>query len=209
MNKLLDKIKFQVIKSKKMYLFLVVILLIGIISGSVFITILDEHDKVTVINQIKSFFSKVQANEINYISALKNSLTSNLIYIVLIWLLGISVIGIPIIMFIVFIKGFIIGFSIAAIIITYNTVGIIGAFAYIFPHMIISSFIIIIMGCYALYLSFNIFWSVIQRKSLSFKNIINRYCVIMLISIIIMIISSLIEVFLSPYLIKIFLMFVK
>lgn len=209
MNKLLDKIKFQVIKSKKIYLFLIIIFLIGLIFGSFFIVILNEEDKLMVINQIKFFFNKLKINEIDYLIALKNSISSNLIYIILIWLLGISVIGIPIIVFLVFMKGFIVGFSLSSIIATYKIIGILGSFTYIFPHIIISSFIIIIISCYALYLSFNILFSIIQRKSIDFKNIINRYCLIMLISTIVMIIASLIEVFISPHIIKLFLVFIK
>lgn len=209
MAKLLKKLKFHIIKSKKMYLFLIIILLIGLLCGSLFITILNEEDKLMVIKQLTSFFNQIKTNKIDYPQALKNSLTTNLIYIILIWLLGISIIGIPIIIFIVFIKGFIIGFSISAIIATYKLIGLIGAFAYIFPHLIIASFIIIIISCYALYLSFNLFWSIIQKKSINFKHIINKYSMVMIISMIIMIITSLIEVFFSPYLIKLFLMMVK
>lgn len=209
MAKLLKKLKFHIIKSKKMYLFLIIILLIGLLCGSLFITILNEEDKLMVIKQLTSFFNQIKTNKIDYPQALKNSLTTNLIYIILIWLLGISIIGIPIIIFIVFIKGFIIGFSISAIIATYKLIGLIGAFTYIFPHLIIASFIIIIISCYALYLSFNLFWSIIQKKSINFKHIINKYSMVMIISMIIMIITSLIEVFFSPYLIKLFLMMVK
>lgn len=209
MAKLSAKLKFHIIKSKKMYIFLIVILLIGLIFGSFFITLLTENDKLMVTKQLTSFFNQIKLNKINYLQALKNSLATNIIYIILIWLLGISIIGIPIIIFIVFIKGFIIGFSIAAIIATYKLIGLIGAFSYIFPHLIISSFIIIIISCYALYLAFDLFFSIIQKKSINFKYTINKYSLILLISLIIMIIASLIEVFLSPYLIKLFLMLVK
>lgn len=209
MAKLLKKLKFHIIKSKKMYLFLIIILLIGLLFGSLFITILNEKDKLMVSNQLTNFFNQIKMNKINYLQALKNSLATNLIYIILIWLLGISIIGIPIIIFIVFIKGFIIGFSISAIIATYKFIGLIGAFAYIFPHLIMASFIIIIISCYALYLSFNLLCSIIQKRSINFKNIINKYGIIMLISIIVMIIASIIEVFFSPYFIKLFLMLVK
>jgi stage II sporulation protein M len=209
MNKLLNNVRYEVIREKRLYLFLTIMLFMGVISGSIFLTVLKEADKLSVTNHLVAFFTEIKNNNIQYSLAFKNSVSSNLLFIILIWLLGISVIGIPIIIFIVFIKGFIIGFSVGAIILQYKIIGLLGALAYIFPHIIISSFIILILSCYALYLSFNIFWSIVQRKNMNFKNIINRYSFIMLISIIGMILASFFEVFLSPYFIKFFLLFTK
>jgi stage II sporulation protein M len=209
MNKLWHYIKDEVIKGKKLYLFLVITLLVGVIMGSIFITILDNQDKNLVANQLITFFKQIKGNHIDYLLALKNSLTSNLIYILFIWILGISIIGIPIIIFLVFMKGFVIGFSIAAIVMKYKLLGILGAITYITPHVIILAMVILIISCYALYMSFNLFWAIIKRKTINFKDIINRYIIILGLSILFIIITSLIEVFVSPYLIKFFLIFVK
>jgi stage II sporulation protein M len=209
MNKLWQKIKYEVIKDKKIYLFLFIILIIGIITGSLFINILNTEDKTLVINEITNFFKQIKSNDINYTIALKNSFSSNLLYIILIWLLGISIIGIPIIVFIVFIKGFIIGFSVSSIILQYKFWGILGAITYIFPHVIINTLIILLLSCYALYFSFYLFWAIIKKRNINFKDIINKYSYLMLISIILIIITSLIEVFVSPYIIKLFLTFIK
>jgi uncharacterized membrane protein SpoIIM required for sporulation len=106
-------------------------------------------------------------------------------------------------------KGFVIGFSIAAIVMKYKLLGILGAITYITPHVIILAMVILIISCYALYMSFNLFWAIIKRKTINFKDIINRYIIILGLSILFIIITSLIEVFVSPYLIKFFLIFVK
>lgn len=209
MNKLWNKVNNEVIKGKKLYMFLLLVLVAGLIAGSLFITVLDNQDKTLVANQMTTFFKNIKEGHLDFMLALRNSLTSNLLFIVFIWLLGISVIGIPVIIFLVFMKGFIIGFSIASIVMKYKLIGILGAITYITPHEIISAMIILILSCYALYLSFNIFWAIIQRKSINFKDIINHYSKVMLVSVIFIIATSLIEVFLSPYIIKFFLMFTK
>jgi stage II sporulation protein M len=207
MNKLLSKLKLTTFKGQRIYLFLLIIFIIGVIFGSIFITILSDTDKSTVTTQITSFFDQIQSNKIDYLGALKNSATSNLIYIVVIWLLGISVIGIPIIILMMFLKGFIIGFSIAAIVAKYKILGLLGALTYIFPHIIISILVIFMISFYALKLSFNLFRAVVERKSINFNEIVSRYSSVMLISIILMVVASLIEAFISPYIIKFFLMF--
>ncbi|MDD2489846.1 MAG: stage II sporulation protein M [Bacilli bacterium] len=209
MGKLINYLKRDFTKDRKLILFLWLILLMGLIFGAFFITILDEHDKLTVSNYITNFFGQIKNNKLDYEMALRNCLTSNLIYILIIWLLGISIIGIPVIILLVFCKGYIIGFSIAAIIANYKFIGLLGAFTYIFPHIIIMSIVIILISCYALSISTNLLRALIKRREINFKNIINRYCLVMLFGIIITVIVSIIEVYISPYLIKIFLFFIK
>jgi len=208
MNKLFTKLKLSSIKGKRLYLFLLLVFIIGVLFGSIFITILDEPDKNTVISQITSFFDQIKNNKIDYMGVLKNSVSSNLLFILFVWILGISVIGIPIIIIMMFLKGFMIGFSIAAIIAKYKLIGILGSLTYIFPHIIISLLVIFMMSYYALRLSFSLLIAVVERKSINFNEIINRYLLVLVISVIAMVVASLIETFLSPYIIKIFLFFI-
>ena len=58
MNKLFSRLKSSTIKGKKLYLFLLTILLIGVLFGSIFLTILDEADKTSVLKQVVSFLTK-------------------------------------------------------------------------------------------------------------------------------------------------------
>lgn len=209
MSKLLSKLKLSSIRTQKLYLFLLLIFIIGVIFGSLFITILDEPDKKTILDQISVFFSDIKKNQINYIEVLKNSITSNLLATAFIWVLGISIIGIPIIVIMIFLKGFMIGFSVAAIIAKYKLIGILGSLTYIFPHYIISFLVLLMISYYALRFSFNLLEAVVKRKAINFSEIINRYTFVMLIGIVAMVIASLIETFVSPYIIKLFLLFVK
>ena len=53
------------------------------------------------------FFNNIKDNKLNYIDTLKNSIISNMSLIIVIWLLGISIIGVPIITFLYFCKSFV------------------------------------------------------------------------------------------------------
>jgi stage II sporulation protein M len=208
MNKLFSKVKMPAFKNKRLYLFLLLIFIIGVIFGSIFITILDDSDKASVLSQIGDFFSKIKSNKFDFAEVFKSSVTSNLLYIALVFILGISIIGIPIVIIMLFLKGFMIGFSIASIIAKYKIIGLLGAITYIFPHIIISAIVIFVISYYALKISFSILKSVIEKKTINFSEIINRYSVIMLIGVIAMVISSLIETFISPYIMKLFTLFI-
>jgi stage II sporulation protein M len=169
---------------------------------------LDDSDKASVLSQIGDFFSKIKSNKFDFAEVFKSSVTSNLLYIALVFILGISIIGIPIVIIMLFLKGFMIGFSIASIIAKYKIIGLLGAITYIFPHIIISAIVIFVISYYALKISFSILKSVIEKKTINFSEIINRYSVIMLIGVIAMVISSLIETFISPYIMKLFTLFI-
>jgi stage II sporulation protein M len=195
-------VKKEFSSNRRGYLFLFGLIIIGIIFGSLFITILDKHDKLLVTNQITSFFNEIKSNNMNYILALKNSLVNNVLLVMGIWILGISIIGVPIIIFCLFFKGFIIGFSMVSIVYKYKYLGALLSFIYIFPNNIISIIILLILSRYACKLSFGLISAVIQKKNIDFKEIITKYFRLLLISIILIVISSLIEVFIIPYIFK-------
>lgn len=207
MNKLVDVIKYLVIRKQKLFLFLFILFLLGIVFGSLFISILSDQDKVKVVEQVTSFFTGMKQNKFNSWMIFKNSFFSNFLLLFFIWILGISVIGIPVIIIINFLKGFTIGFSIAAIIYHYKLLGLLGAFTYIFPHIIFVSLAILILSYYSFFVSTHIFYAVLKKQNINFKGIIGKYNVIFLFSILIILLSSLIEAFLSPWIMKLFLIF--
>lgn len=208
MNKLFSKLKLPAIGGKRLYLFLLLVFIIGVLFGSIFITILDEQDKATILGQIATFFDEIKNNKIDYMGVLRNSMTSNLLFIAFIWLLGISIIGIPVIVIMMFLKGFMIGFSLAAIVAKYKIIGILGSLTYIFPHIILATIIIFIISYYALRLAFSLLRAVIERKSINFGEVISRYSFVLMTSAILMIVASLLETFISPYILKFFVMFI-
>lgn len=207
MNKLVNVIKYLVIRKQKLFLFLLILFLLGIVFGSLFISILSDSDRVKVVEQVTSFFAGMKGNKFDSFLVFKNSFLSNLILLLFLWILGISVIGIPIIIIIDFIKGFTIGFSIGAIIYQYKLLGLLGAFTYIFPHVIVMSVVILILSYYSFFVSTHIFYAIIKKQNINFKGIMGKYNIILLIAIIVTLVASLIEAFLSPLLLKVFLLF--
>ena len=107
MKKQMDKLKNKTTSNKKIIVFLVGLFLIGLIAGSIFITIISKSDQALVKEYIKEFVNKADKNKLNYLEALKNASLSNGLFIVIVWLLGFSIIGIPIVIFMYFSKAFI------------------------------------------------------------------------------------------------------
>ena len=202
MKKYMDKLKSNIRINKNLFVFLVVIIAVGIAAGSIFVTVLNNDDKIMVSDYLNNFLNNLNSNNLNYSGTLINTLIFTLGGALLIWLLGISVIGFILILLFLFIKAFALGFSIGSIIINFNFKGILIALAYIVPHHIINMMIFLLISSYALILSYRLINSFTKKKAFEFKGIFNKYLFILGFSLIILLISVLYEVYGAPKLIN-------
>lgn len=205
MNKIIKRAKNNVINQKRKYLFLTIIMTIGIISGIIFIFFISKEDKSLVKQELELLFSNIKDNKLNYGNSLINSISSNLVYLSIIWILGVSIIGIPVIIFMLFLKGFVFGFSISSIIVNYGLNGVILGFITQIPSNLILLIIYLLMGFYAINFSIRLFQVLFFKKEVNLSFYFKRYNQIALISLGCVIIASLAEIFLIPFLIKFFL----
>ncbi len=210
MNNKLYAAKNSIIKQKKLYRIIITLMIFGIISGILFIFFISKESKTKSLVSIKNFFDLMNTSTgINYGKSLLNTLVNNIGYVLLIWLLGISIIGLPITIVLAFMKSFIVGFSISSIISCYKAKGILGAFLYVFPHQIIILFIYLLLSFYSISFSIKLFKSLFLKQTINFRVVMQKYIKILLISLIGIIIVSLYEVFISTYFIKLFTMLLK
>lgn len=204
-----DKLKNKVSRNKKMLTFLIGILVIGIVAGSLFMVVLNSADIALIKEHLETFITNIESNKLNYTESFIHSLGTNLVYVIGIWLLGISVIGIPIIIFLYFAKAFTLGFSISSIIYEYKLKGCLFAFFYVFPHHILSILLYTFLMLYSLSLSIRVSKTLIAKKTLDFKIIMRRYSVVLIISLIGAVIVSLLEAFVMPNLVRFIIPIIK
>lgn len=192
-------------KVRKKYIFLITIIIIGIITGIIFSNILSNDDEKLVYDKLTNYFLNIkEGTKIDYLQTFINSIKQNTIYLVIIWLLGLSIIGLVINSFLLYIKSFVLGFSIGSIINIYLYKGIILSIIYIFPSMILNILNILILIYYANDFSSKLFNLLFLKKEIKFSTIMKRYLYILLISGGIFLISSLLETFLTPFIMKLF-----
>lgn len=185
-------------------------MIIAIISGILFYFLISDKDKALVINSIKNFFLSIKnSDNLNYQASLINSLITNTIYVILIWLLGISIIGLPIIIIMIAYKCFILGFSIASIISAYGFKGILGVITYTAPHQFLYLLVLMLLGFYAVNFCIKLFNHLFLKKYINFKDIMNRYIKVLLICSVISILLAFFETFISTYFIRLFTLLLK
>ena len=205
----MDKFKLNIKLNKKILVFLIVLGSIALATGSLFDIMLNDTDKSLVVKYIDEFFNNVGNNSLDTIYALKNGLISKMSYILIVWVIGLSIVGIPITLFLYFGKLFILGFSVSAIINNFGIKGILLSLAYIFPHDIINILTFIILTMYAVKVSSKLFFSVLKKGKIDFKSIMNKYLLILLMSIVLIALTTLYEVFIMPRIIRVTLPILK
>ena len=203
MNKKKTKLSNIILPSKKINYFVITILLFGVISGSIFLIVLNDTDKSNAILQIETFISNIDGNKIDNGLALKNSLIINYIFVGLIWGLGLSIIGVIFNIFLTYIKGFIIGFSISSIFLTYKYKGILMGLLYIFPHQIINIMVVCILTIYSIMFSHNLLTIIVSKSVKKNRLMLKKYVIILVFSVIASFISSILEIYMFPNLLKV------
>ena len=202
MKKALDKI-FNLIRFDKKYVFFsLIIVLSGIIFGSIFIVIINKNDKTLVIEYINQFINSIKSNDFNYISTLISTLLTNNIIIIIMIILGISCILVPINILILFYKSFIIGFSLSGFILAFKLKGLIISIVYIFPHLILNILILCILTAFTLKLSINLIKTTVRRKKCNLNLYLKKYIYVIILFVMLISISSLYESFIVPYILK-------
>ena len=197
-------------KNKYQYIFLMILSITGIVSGILFANILSYSDYQLVKESLKDYFFNIKNNtEINYFKNFLNAFSINYIYMFAIWILGLSIIGVLLSVFLLFFKNFILGFSIASIISIYEFKGIIGVILYLFPHQVLNIIIYILLTYYAINTSIKLFKALFMKKVFNWGEIIRKYMKILAISSISLLISSLYETFLGNFAMKLFTFLLK
>lgn len=199
-NYLLDTVK----KEKSLLVFTTIMFIVGIVAGSLFINIITASDKKLLIEQIEVFFSSIKrlSNDVFGINAFLGEITNNFIQLFIIFVLGISMIGIPAVIIIMFFKGFMLGTTLGVFILKYQLKGILGCFLYIFPAMIINVLIYIFFSFFAVHVSIKFLKALVKKDNLSFKTFLGKYILVFLISIILITLVCLLDAFLTPLLLK-------
>ena len=205
MNKKINSGLAIILPNKKINLFVLFIIILGIISGTIFLLALNETDKELVIKQITNFVTNINDNNINNLLAFKNCFIENIIFVLLMWILGMSIIGIIFNIFAIYLKGFILGFTISSFFLIYEYKGLLGGAIYLIPGGIINILIALILGVYSIILTIYL-WRVIflKDKTNNIGRFLKKYFLILLICIILITITSICESYLVPSLFKLF-----
>lgn len=125
--------------SKKLYLFMGIVLVIGIITGVVFVLMLDEATKEILFLNINNFLQSLDASNISI-------LVQHLVILSTLLILSIFLIGGPLVIFFMFYNGFTIGFIISSITCIFGIKGMLFGVLYVIVSKLVFVVLFIIFS---------------------------------------------------------------
>ncbi|MBP2649780.1 MAG: stage sporulation protein [Firmicutes bacterium] len=185
------------------YFFMTLIFLVGVVVGALAVKTLPEDQKLELAGYLKIFFQGLVQETANTsdVSLFSNILINNFKAIALMWLFGFTVIGIPLVLFIVFTRGFVIGFTVGFLVNEYVAKGLAFALAAILPHNFFSVPAVLVAGVSAMSYSLLLVRRRFRGKiSLLYEAM--RYTAVCLVMLAVMVVASIVEVYISPVFMK-------
>ncbi|WP_461204374.1 stage II sporulation protein M [Clostridium sp. DL1XJH146] len=120
-----------------LYIITLICFCTGIVLGIYSVKYMGVYEKTDLCNYILDFFNKLKDSNISSNGIFLQTIKNNLIIIIIIWFLGLTIIGTPIILLLNLFKGFSFGFSIGFVLNQMGTKGIWLAVINIVPQNLI------------------------------------------------------------------------
>ncbi|MCX7749751.1 MAG: stage II sporulation protein M [Clostridia bacterium] len=187
------------------YFFLLLAFIIGVSAGAFTVNGLSSMQRDELTSYFKGFIDLLHNQEVDSSELLRIAVMENGKILVVLWILGLTIIGIPFIFILVGVRGFITGFSSGFIIATSGMKGFIFVLFTILPKEIIIIPCIIALGVNGI----NFSLSIIKSKSIkhiskeNIKTNFFAYCFVTLFFSCFIFVGILLEVYILPVLIRI------
>ena len=186
------------------YLFVIVLFLMGVVFGAIVVNSLSFTQKEDLFYYLSQFFSQMSNEEIAASNdLLRQSFFHNTKYIGLMWILGISIIGLPVILVLLFMKGMVVGFTVGFLVNKMGWNGFLLSFVAVLPQ----NFLIIPIFIVSATLAVSFSLKMIQRQFMKkigepMLPLFGRYMAAFAIAIVFLGAAAGIEAFISPMLMK-------
>lgn len=199
--KILDIIKEHVMNNKKEYVIVSLLFMVGIFLGVFFVNNIEDAQRLEITTYFNNFLEKLRNTEsLDYMKLLNGSIGQNILLAIVLWFFGTTVIGIPVVFGIVLYRGFCLGYTIAVCI---TIMGLPQGILFVLILLFLQN-ILFIPAILALAVSgFKLYKSIIKdRNKENIKIEVIRHTIFSFIMLLILVVSSIIEIFLSTNITK-------
>lgn len=184
--------------------FIVLIFGTGIVSGAFAVRVLPDAQLLELADYLDGYLGALreQAGMISSNEALEIAMFHHMKGIFLVWLLGFTMIGIPCIFFLVFTQGFILGFTVGFFIHEYILQGALFAVMGVLPQQLLFVPSTLFTALCAVSLSIILILRCMSRTTVQLRSYVVRYLAILPLMLLITFVGILVEVYVSPVLLK-------
>ncbi len=187
------------------YSFIIVLFVMGVIFGAVIVNSLSTLQKEDLFYYLSQFFGQVAEGEVEPSEQLlKLSFFHNVKFVGFMWVLGISIIGFPLILILLFLKGVVVGFSVGFLVNQMGWYGLLLSFVTLLPQNLIMIPVYLFMAAISISFSMKLIRRIFIRQGLSFQFMpaFTRYFLAYVGTIAVITIAACIEAYIAPVLMK-------
>ncbi|MDD3364147.1 MAG: stage II sporulation protein M [Syntrophomonas sp.] len=201
--KLRRKLKQHVIENRWQYLLITLIFLLGVLIGDYKVMGLAGGVKSHLLSLIDDFLKGGINADLDKQVILFNSFLNQAKSIIAVWFLGLTVIGMPIILGVVFFKGFSLGFTIAFLVQERAVSGVLISILSILPQNLVYIPLVIIWSVVGI--NFSVYIARGRAGSaVSLGGALISYTLLMMVFLLIVLVGAFIEAYLSPWFLGLF-----
>jgi stage II sporulation protein M len=186
------------------FLFIVVLFLMGVIFGAIVVNSMSITQKEDLFYYLSQFFGQVSDGKVTGNNDLfLQSFFHNSKFIGLMWVLGISIIGLPVILILLFLKGMVVGFTVGFLVSQMGWKGFMLSVVSILPQNLIIIPVFIMMAAFSVIFSMRMIKKQFMKKyAQPIMPFFKRYIFALIVAVVLISAASGIEAYLSPWLMK-------
>ncbi|MEN6390823.1 MAG: stage II sporulation protein M [Syntrophomonas sp.] len=196
-------IKRHISENRWQYFFLAVVFLAGAVLGNYKVPGVDGTVKSQLLSLVDQYIQGEMTGSFVGSSVLIQAFINQARLVLAIWFLGLTVIGLPLILGVVFLRGFSIGFTLGFLISEKAGGGVLISLLAILPQNLVYIPLLIVWGV----ISINFSLQVLKGAHSGFPGLMRRmvgYTLLMLVFLLLFLLGAVIEAYLSPWLLNLF-----
>ena len=202
-NTLMSNVNKHIQENFWLYIISILCVFTGIILGIYSVKYMGEFERNDLVNYLINFIDPSNTNGINYKLIFLQSIKNNLPVIIFLWFLGLTIVGIPIIIIVDLLKGFTVGFTFSFMISGLGKSGLGIAILGVLPQNLIYIPCIIFASVISMEFSVTLIRNKFNKQwTSSIYNRVIFYSAIFIVIIIFLFIGIVIESYITPHFIK-------
>lgn len=186
-----------------LYLFTVILFVMGVIFGTLTVQSLGYSQQADLFYYFEQFVGVLKSEQFfNSSYAFLQNFFNHIKYIGFIWILGLSIIGLPLILILLFLKGVFIGFTVGFLIHHLGWNGLLFSLVSVVPQNLVIVPVILLISVLSISFSLKLIAHLLPHRRVQQRPSFVKYSTVMIALSAVLFVVTLFETFLSPVMMK-------